>query len=151
MKKQKEIISPQEYIKFLSNLKLQNIYPNSILLVFNEESIQQSLNISVDEDSNFIQDGKNLKINYHVILNAINEDSKNIAMNVDVSFVVKYVLEQEQNITNELFKVFIDNSVNMLIWPYFRELVQSSTGRFGLPPLILPLKVNLPKSNAQKK
>lgn len=40
---------------------------------------------------------------------------------------------------DELYVLFHDINVKMIVFPYFRELVQSVVARMSLPPLTLPL------------
>lgn len=40
---------------------------------------------------------------------------------------------------DQAFRAFSDLNATTNVWPYFRELVQSTAARMRLPPLILPL------------
>ncbi len=39
----------------------------------------------------------------------------------------------------DAFRAFADLNATTNVWPYFREMVQSTTVRMGIPPMILPL------------
>jgi len=56
---------------------------------------------------------------------------------IECSFIVEY--RSEKPMTDELFKIFEKVNLPLNTWPYFREFVQNSTVRMGLPPLVLPV------------
>jgi len=64
-------------------------------------------------------------------------ESEKVYVKISCTFVTDY--RSEQPITDELFDIFKKVNLPLNTWPYFREFVQSSTVRIGLPPLVLPV------------
>ena len=56
---------------------------------------------------------------------------------IECSFIVEY--RSGKPMTDELFEIFEKVNLPLNTWPYFREFVQNSTVRMGLPPLVLPV------------
>lgn len=46
-------------------------------------------------------------------------------------------------ISDEVLAVFISRNLHIHVWPYAREYVQSTLGRFGWQPIALPPMINL--------
>jgi len=61
---------------------------------------------------------------------------------IECTLLVEY--DSAISLTDELFKVFCDRNLGLNTWPYFREFVQNTVCRAGLPPLILPVLKSLP-------
>lgn len=40
---------------------------------------------------------------------------------------------------NSHVKRFVDSDVRLVIWPYFREFIATTTGRMHIPPVTLPI------------
>lgn len=72
---------------------------------------------------------------------------------MDADIVLRYKFQDElPDLTEQHYKHFAELNAFMNAWPYVRELVQSTTARMGLPPLVLPLlKSSILKKSAQKK
>jgi hypothetical protein len=57
-----------------------------------------------------------------------------------IDFLAVYELHFHGNwITESNVKRFISSELRIVIWPYFRELVNNATGRMHVPPIILPV------------
>lgn len=57
---------------------------------------------------------------------------------VECAYEVDYVLREGFSITPEHVKAFKDGNAIFNIWPYFREYLQNTLQRMGLPPLAAP-------------
>jgi hypothetical protein len=58
---------------------------------------------------------------------------------IDAGFQITYGLKSAEGVTHEQMQDF--GQINALhnVWPYWREFVQTMTGRMGLPALKIPL------------
>jgi len=136
----KNKISPVEYNKILPQLDLSNIYLTQISAELNEDNVGKGLEINLKEDSKYKQLNKNLLVDYKIEFSAINNDTKKIAISIITNFRMEYIMSSDINITEEFMDVFIPLSVSIQIWPYFREIIQSTVNKMNLPNLVLPLK-----------
>ncbi len=59
-------------------------------------------------------------------------------LHIETEFVLIYAIESFEGITGESAKAFGRLNGIHNVWPYWREYVQSTTVRLGLPPLTLP-------------
>ena len=58
---------------------------------------------------------------------------------ISASFALLYKLESFEGLTQESFKQFSDVNGIYNAWPYWREFVQNTVARMGLPPLAIPV------------
>lgn len=58
---------------------------------------------------------------------------------IAVTYLLTYRMENVAGITKTHVKSFAETNAVFNAWPYFREYVQSTTLRMGLPPLTVPL------------
>lgn len=71
---------------------------------------------------------------------AFNEDSEDRAViTVDATFVLTYLLEDFDGIRKSGYQQFADMNGVYNAWPYWREFVQTTIARMGLPALVLPV------------
>ncbi len=71
---------------------------------------------------------------------AFTEDSAEKPVIVIIaSFGLLYRLESFAGLTQENFKQFSDANGIYNAWPYWREFVQNTVARMGLPPLAIPV------------
>jgi hypothetical protein len=133
-------ISPEEYRKILEVLELDTLYLSEINSKFKEEFLSQSLKLEIDEKDSFIQGNNILKVIYTFKLTAKDETMEEPAISLLTKYTVRYQINKEVQVTKEFMKVFCDLTIGMLLWTYFRELVNNMVYRMGMPPLVLPLK-----------
>lgn len=68
------------------------------------------------------------------------DDSENPAsVEVRATYEVKYEVPDDSNLTQENYDAFGELNGTFNAWPYFREFLQSSLVRMGLPPFTLPV------------
>ncbi|MDI6449308.1 hypothetical protein [Anaerobaca lacustris] len=61
------------------------------------------------------------------------------ALTIDASFVLTYGVNSFDGLTQEGFEQFANLNGVYNAWPYWREFVQNTVGRMGLPPLTIPV------------
>jgi hypothetical protein len=133
-------ISPQEYRLILEALELTNISLIESTFKLKDEKISKTLNVDIDEKFSFEQKGNILLINYLYKLQAQSPEVTEPAIVLSARYSVKYTISRDVTITKEFMKVFVDLTVSMLLWTFFREYVNNSVYRMGMPSLILGLK-----------
>ena len=58
---------------------------------------------------------------------------------IDASFVLSYKIESFEGLTQKAFEQFANVNGIYNAWPYWREFVQNTVVRMGLPPLSIPV------------
>ncbi len=71
-------------------------------------------------------------------------DESAIGVEILADFRVTYSAGEE--LDQECLEEFGNTNALYHVWPYWRELIQSTCARFGLPPMVLPM-YQLPVSN----
>ena len=66
-------------------------------------------------------------------------------VSVECAYEADYNVQQNFELTPAHANAFKDGNAIFNVWPYFREYLQSSLQRMGLPPLTLPFLVLQPK------
>lgn len=80
-----------------------------------------------------------LKIRFVLTLSNRDRNEKTYeALKFDVVFVLTYKLSSLGGLTRSHFSAFGELNGVFNVWPYWREFVQSTTTRMGLPPLMVP-------------
>ena len=79
------------------------------------------------------------------------ETKPEAAVNVECVYEVDYALSDGFEIVPEQIKAFKDGNALFNTWPYFREYLQNSLGRMGLPPLTAPFLRLQPKARTRKR
>lgn len=71
---------------------------------------------------------------------------------IEASFLLAYKIENFEGLTQEGFELFANLNGIYNAWPYWREFVQNSIARMGLPSLAIPVFriVKPPKEKAIK-
>jgi len=133
-------ITPEEYRNILEALELDTLYLSELNTKFKEDFISSNLRLGIEEKNTFVQEDSTLKVFYSFKLTASDEAKTEPAIYIFVKYTVRYKILKEILITKEFIKVFSDITIGMLLWTYFRELVNNTTYRMGMPPLVLPLK-----------
>lgn len=133
-------ISPEEYKSIVESLDLDTIYLIDLNLKFKEEFVSSTLNFDVDEKYIFKQENTILKIIYTYKFLAKDESKEDVAIKILAKYVVRYNITKDVTISKEFMKVFSALTLGMLLWPFFRELINNTVYRMGMPALVLPLK-----------
>jgi len=67
------------------------------------------------------------------------EDAPSDVILLEAGYLLVYALNPEAELEEECFDQFAEVNGPYNAWPYWRELVQSVTGRLGLPGFVLPV------------
>ncbi len=79
-------------------------------------------------------------------------DMKDPALTIEAQLLLVYKAETLAGLKQENFKVFGDTNGVYNAWPYWREFVQNTAARMGLPPLTIPVfRLVKPKEISTKK
>lgn len=60
-----------------------------------------------------------------------------VTLDISASFLLVYKASCLKDLSQEAFQQFADVNGTYNAWPYWREFVQSTTTRMGMPPLVL--------------
>lgn len=96
----------------------QFYYSAGIRLVTHDHNSDQEDTLPVEEEDD-------IELPIHVVTE------------IKATFTAKYLSSQQ--LTKEQIKVFSKNNVGYHVWPYWREFVQSSCSRLGMPPISIPM------------
>jgi hypothetical protein len=69
---------------------------------------------------------------------------------IEVAFLLSYEVRDFDGLTEEGFRQFAASNGVFNAWPYWREFVQNTVGRMGLPPLTIPVFRITPRDGSQK-
>ena len=132
-----EKISPEEYREILDGLELKDILVSNIKADIKHEYLSDGLKIKIKNDANYlIDEDDDLIITIRYKLSA-NSKEKKSALKIEATYIA--VFDSVKEITDDFFDVYKEISLPLNIWPFFRELVNSTTARMNVPPLTLPL------------
>ena len=73
------------------------------------------------------------------------------AVLVECAYEARYSLNEDFQVTEEQVKAFKDGNAIFNVWPYFREYLQNSLQRMGLPPFAAPFLRLEPKAPKKRK
>ncbi len=80
----------------------------------------------------------------------VGERSKNIAVQVEALFLVAYTVDDFDGLSQENFNSFAHINGVYNAWPYWREFLQNTIVRMGLPALKIPVfRIASPTRNTQ--
>ena len=139
-KKIKFDLSPKIYREILSGILLDHIYLFSLKVDFNDSLKPDGIELKIKEKPSYILEENNLLITYEYELQGISTNDKIRFFKIKSIFKIIYSVENPSDINDEFFEIFSHFTLEMLMWPYFRELVQNITSRMSIPPLTLPMK-----------
>ncbi len=132
-------ISPEEYQSILETISLQNIRLVQINAKLNEDFLGDNLTLNLHEDYKFEQNNNELIFYYTYRLSIIGPD-ENPAVKITAKYRITYHIESNIRVPRDFVKIFVNLTLSLLLWTYFRELVSNLIYRMGLPPLTLPMK-----------
>ena len=99
------------------------------------------LHTAIEAEGRLNEEHKSLFISAEIKLYGTYEGQEGDDTGVEITaqYGAHYTVDSRINLPEKFVKFFA-RTVSMLhIWPYWREYVQSTTGRMGLPPLTVPL------------
>ena len=133
-------LSPDIYRKILSGIFLDRIYLSSLKVDFNDVLKPDGIELKIKEKPSYVVEDNNLVVSYSYELQGISSNDNSRFFKIKSIFKIIYIVENTSEINDEFFEIFSHFTLEMLLWPYFRELVQNITSRMSIPPLTLPMK-----------
>lgn len=99
-----------------------------------EYVIDSSVTLNVNEDNKFIT------VFPKFTFTAFTEQNKQKpVISIEASFVLAYTLTTTEGLTKKGYEEFANMNGTFNAWPYWREFVQATIARMGLPPLTIPV------------
>lgn len=141
MKKKK--ISPEEYSKILSSIELSNIVLSECnVKKYETRGKERTVNLDVSMKMGYGQDSSSVSflVSYKLEGTKRNDEDTEKVLVISASFLLTYNKKRDVDVSKEFAEVFKEKSLELVSWPYFREFVQNTICRMGLPLLTLPSK-----------
>jgi len=129
-------LTPEEYSRILDKLELRAVLLDKLKATVDRETLHNANNLPVIIEENNTYEMDNDFI-VHATLKALCTTGKRKCFTVSAEYTV--VFDTEEDISQEFFEIFSVLNLPLTTWPFFRELVNSTTARMGIPPLTLPL------------
>lgn len=135
--KQKEKISPKEYNEFLRDLDLHDVYLKGLKTSIASRDFSGGAMLELGESTEVIDrtaDSVTIQVSYSLKA----KTKKRKLFDLSAKYYVLFHTRRE--LPEQFFDKFRVLSLPLQTFPYFRELVNSTISRMGLPPLVLPLR-----------
>ncbi|MBW8002509.1 MAG: hypothetical protein FVQ80_10875 [Planctomycetes bacterium] len=97
--------------------------------------IDCDIKLEVDKKSNHIFVFPQFKLK----ASPTEDNKKEPDLSIEATFVIIYKAKSLKGLKNENFEAFGDTNGIYNAWPYWREFVQNTVARMGLPPLTIPV------------
>ena len=94
---------------------------------------------TVQTDTSVIPEGDCIAVEAHYVLTALQSESTDPVVEIRTSIEVTYACSEADTFSPEALHGFGQTNGVFNTWPYWREYVQSSIARMGLPTLIVPV------------
>lgn len=133
-------ISIKDYRDILNTIELDSICLIESSFKLSKEKASNKIKLLIKETAKTEVKDTLLTIKYKSILKGINEESQETVVSVETIHELHYSSTGEKTVTQEFIDKFWAYSASMIVWPYFREVVQSMISKSPLPSLTLPLK-----------
>lgn len=103
--------------------------------------LPEEMRVSVHSDPRLSEDGTTLVVKARMGLHVAKpgDATENAPVAIEAVFELRYDLKSSEGLTKENYEAFGESNAVFNVWPYWREYVQSTTLRLGLPGLTLPL------------
>ena len=104
-------------------------------------SLPDQLEISVDPHVSVEDESRNILVDVDFRLDAryADENAPQEPLQIRAVFRLTYRADSLEGLHNENYSAFGETNGVYSAWPYWREYVQSVTGRMGLPGLVIPV------------
>lgn len=96
-----------------------------------EATVKKSGEYSINEDMRRFRFLEKLNVEM------INNESAAKILSVNCTMLLEY--ESPVEVSSELIQLFADRNLQLHSWPFFREFLQNTLTRMGIPPITLPL------------
>ncbi len=109
------------------------------------------LNLDCDVETEFDEKNNMILVFPKFSLTAIKENNEGVSdLSILAQFILLYKLKEDTKLTKKNFEAFGKINGVYNAWPYWREFVQNTASRMGLPSLVVPV-FRLAKSNTGQK
>ncbi len=139
------------YSAFIAGIELEHLWL-ATLEVHNHygPTTPQTGNVRVEDEVTWEPRDGGFRIyhTYTVIFLAASDEERPLAT-VRVTYGLEF--SSAMPLTEELFAVFSTVNVPVNTWPYLRELIASTLGRFGWQPFALPTMKRLPRRSSRRR
>ncbi|RUM93133.1 MAG: hypothetical protein DSZ27_00905 [Thiomicrospira sp.] len=68
------------------------------------------------------------------------EEEPEVLLEIAANFSANYLIDKEAPPSKEAVQVFVEQNGLFHVWPYWREYVQSSCSRIGVPPIPVEMR-----------
>ena len=133
-------ISPEEYKKILNSIELELITMTESKTKYQPEYIDNDLDVSIKGKPKFRQIENRLTVNYRFNFKGKSSIKEKPGIEILGVYQIIYTKKDKAEIPENFFEPFSQFIVELMIWTYFREFVQSSISRMNLPTFTLPFK-----------
>jgi hypothetical protein len=76
---------------------------------------------------------------FHLVAHRAAESASPPSLLINATFILEYEISSASDLADEQFRAFARTNGIYNAWPYWREYVQSTTARMGLPPIMIPV------------
>jgi preprotein translocase subunit SecB len=133
-----QAMPPREYNAILDQIQLQDISLEECSAKIRRDRIAKADKIFLKGRISYEKEGENLvRIIHKYELVASSDAKRDFALKISGIFRLSY--SSKVPLPDTFLEIFIDRTVPLHTWPYFREFVQNMTQRMNVPPLTLPL------------
>lgn len=70
----------------------------------------------------------------------VSEEEPEVLLEIAGNFSANYLIDQDAPPSKEAILVFVEQNGLLHVWPYWREYVQSSCSRIGIPPIPVEMR-----------
>ena len=141
----------KDYNNFIRSIELEDIYVSDLSFKRFEnipKDIQIPVRVTIKPTKNEYKkiDTDLYEVTHRVLfrLEYIQERQRKIFFELKVTY--KLIYRTKFELTDEIFKIFVERNVPINVIPFLRETISNSMYRAGLPPILLPLVKSEPDS-----
>jgi preprotein translocase subunit SecB len=137
------VITPEEYRKLQSNIDLVEIslFNSTSSLILDSVntllSAEETPFIKLNDSANVLENEKAAHIINKWSLTAKFKESGTSFLNIKAEYSI--TLAKTEKMSKEFWNIYKNTTLHIIVYPYFREFVQSLTSRMNIPPLTLPI------------
>jgi hypothetical protein len=130
-------IAPADYNRILNGLQLTGIRQSHTQCDATDNSDVAKFAVKMQFDATLLSSRKEaVRVSARHRFQAFEGSPQNPAVTIEAEYTLDF--RAAEDLPEVFFEVYRDLSLPTTTWPYFREFVQSSLGRMGLPPFTLP-------------
>jgi hypothetical protein len=106
-----------------------------------DENLPRKMTQSIGIETHLDAENSLLSVYPHFMLVVKRHEGspEELLVRIEARFAVTYIISSQENLSEENYEAFGQRNAVYNAWPYWREFVQSTTVRMGLPALTLPV------------